>query len=236
MRSACGSVQWWSVPLGPVWVRVLPPHVPRRGMRSHLAPSSCVCVPRVNRSSRHGTARWACAIGADQTDVSSVRAYACRKPWACQRLREWMRWCRGRALLGGSTRSAAMVCVRGVACKPRTLCVGVHYAWVCRVDACGALRVCGGTGATRVGQLAGTGVRKAQYVYGMRASRSVCALCVHLCAKSGGEGGLRRTPLAPTPVPLRVATASLRRPRRDAGRPLLPLPAACPPAHSPAAR
>ena len=50
--------------------------------------------------SRHGTAGWACAIGADETDVVPKRACASRAPWANQRLVARTCWCRGRVLLG----------------------------------------------------------------------------------------------------------------------------------------
>ena len=116
-RSECGCVLWWSVPVGPTWVRVQPPHVPKRGMRPHAALASRGCIPCVDRASRHGTARWACTIGADQTDVPPVLACADREPWACQRLGVRTRWCRGGVLLNGSTRSAAMVCASGVAIR-----------------------------------------------------------------------------------------------------------------------
>ena len=45
VRSECGPVSSWSVPLGPMWVRVRPPHVPKRGSSRTTLPRAVVASP-----------------------------------------------------------------------------------------------------------------------------------------------------------------------------------------------
>ena len=45
VRSECGCVLWWSVPVGPTWVRVQPPHVPKRGCAHTLLLRAAAASP-----------------------------------------------------------------------------------------------------------------------------------------------------------------------------------------------
>ena len=59
VRSECGCVLWWSVPVGPTWVRVQPPHVPKRGD----APTRCSCEPRLHPLRRSSVTPWYRQVG-----------------------------------------------------------------------------------------------------------------------------------------------------------------------------